>query len=52
MTRKGRKVRLDRLLVERGISPTGERARALILSGAVLVDERPVDKAGTAVSAT
>ncbi len=51
MTRKERKVRLDRLLVERGISPSGERARALILSGAVLVNERPVDKAGTAVSA-
>lgn len=49
MDKKNRKVRLDRLLVEKGISPTRERAKALILSGAVLVDETPVDKAGAQV---
>ncbi len=49
MDKKNRKVRLDRLLVERGISSTRERAKALILSGAVLVDETPVDKAGALV---
>ncbi|MBE9545875.1 MAG: TlyA family RNA methyltransferase [Proteobacteria bacterium] len=44
------KIRLDRLLVERGISPTRERARALILSGVVIVEENRIDKAGTLVS--
>ena len=44
------KIRLDRLLVERGISPTRERARALILSGIVIVEETRIDKAGTLVS--
>ncbi len=44
------KIRLDRLLVERGISPTRERARALILSGIVIVEENRIDKAGTLVS--
>jgi 23S rRNA (cytidine1920-2'-O)/16S rRNA (cytidine1409-2'-O)-methyltransferase len=49
MDKKNRKVRLDRLLVERGISSTRERARALILSGAVLVDEASLDKAGALI---
>jgi len=49
MDKKNRKVRLDRLLVERGISSSRERARALILSGAVLVGEAPVDKAGAMI---
>lgn len=43
------KLRLDRLLVERKITPTRERARALILSGAVIVSENRIDKAGTLV---
>jgi 23S rRNA (cytidine1920-2'-O)/16S rRNA (cytidine1409-2'-O)-methyltransferase len=49
MKSKKKKIRLDRLLVERGLSPARERARALIMSGAVLVDEAIVDKAGTQV---
>jgi 23S rRNA (cytidine1920-2'-O)/16S rRNA (cytidine1409-2'-O)-methyltransferase len=44
-----RKVRLDRLLVERGMAPTAEKAAALILSGVVLVRDRVSDKAGLAV---
>jgi 23S rRNA (cytidine1920-2'-O)/16S rRNA (cytidine1409-2'-O)-methyltransferase len=44
-----KKTRLDRLLVERGLAETQERAQALILSGAVLVDDRPMDKAGSPV---
>ena len=44
--------RLDRLLVARGLAPTREKAQALILSGAVSVDGRRVDKAGTAVDET
>jgi 23S rRNA (cytidine1920-2'-O)/16S rRNA (cytidine1409-2'-O)-methyltransferase len=50
MKSKKKKIRLDRLLVERGFSPARERARALIMSGSVLVDEVIVDKAGTQVS--
>lgn len=50
MSSKNPRVRLDRLLVERGISPTRERARALILSGIVIVEENRIDKAGTLVS--
>jgi 23S rRNA (cytidine1920-2'-O)/16S rRNA (cytidine1409-2'-O)-methyltransferase len=42
-------VRLDVLLVERGLAPSRERARALVLAGVVLVDGRPITKAGTAV---
>jgi 23S rRNA (cytidine1920-2'-O)/16S rRNA (cytidine1409-2'-O)-methyltransferase len=50
MNSKKKKIRLDRLLVERGLSPARERARALIMSGAVLVNEAVVDKVGTQVS--
>ncbi len=41
--------RIDKLLVELGLAPSRERARALIMAGVVLVDETPVTKAGTAV---
>jgi len=43
------KARIDRLVLERGLAPSRERARALIMAGAVLVDGRPVDKAGAMV---
>lgn len=43
------RTRLDRLLVLRGLAPTRERAQAMILAGAVSVDGRRVDKAGTPV---
>jgi 23S rRNA (cytidine1920-2'-O)/16S rRNA (cytidine1409-2'-O)-methyltransferase len=43
------KSRVDLLLVERGLVPSRERARALILAGRVLVREQKVDKPGTAV---
>ena len=43
------KIRLDVLLVERGLANSREQARALILAGAVRVAGRPVTKAGTAV---
>ncbi len=43
------KMRVDVLLVERGLVPSRERARALILAGRVLVSEQKVDKPGVAV---
>jgi 23S rRNA (cytidine1920-2'-O)/16S rRNA (cytidine1409-2'-O)-methyltransferase len=43
------KVRIDKLLVERGLVPSRERAQALILAGKVLVNEQKLDKAGTSV---
>lgn len=43
------RTRLDQLLLERGLAPTRERARALILAGKVAVDGTPIAKAGTAV---
>ena len=41
--------RLDIIVVERGLAPTRERARALILAGQVEVDGRIVSKAGAPV---
>ena len=46
MAAKVKRVRLDRLLVEQGLAASRERARALILSGAVLVNDESRDKAG------
>jgi 23S rRNA (cytidine1920-2'-O)/16S rRNA (cytidine1409-2'-O)-methyltransferase len=43
------KIRLDQLVVERGLAPSRERARALILAGRVIVAGKPMSKAGTAV---
>jgi 23S rRNA (cytidine1920-2'-O)/16S rRNA (cytidine1409-2'-O)-methyltransferase len=44
------KTRLDVILVERGLSPSRERARALILAGQVMVDGQIVSKAGAPVA--
>ncbi|MBV9609776.1 MAG: TlyA family RNA methyltransferase, partial [Acidobacteria bacterium] len=43
------KVRVDKLLVDRGVVPSRERAQALILGGKVLVNEQKVEKSGTPV---
>ena len=43
------KTRVDRLLVERGIAPTREKAQALLMAGQVLVNDRPIVKAGAMV---
>jgi 23S rRNA (cytidine1920-2'-O)/16S rRNA (cytidine1409-2'-O)-methyltransferase len=45
------KSRLDLLIVERGLAPTRERARAIILAGQVTVNGQVVSKAGTPVAA-
>src|ERR1700730_13668406 len=49
MTRSG--MRLDQLLVERGLFPSREQARRAVMAGTVEVEGRRVDKPGTAVRA-
>jgi 23S rRNA (cytidine1920-2'-O)/16S rRNA (cytidine1409-2'-O)-methyltransferase len=44
------KIRLDKLLVDRGLAASRERAQALILAGNVLVDGQKLEKAGAQVS--
>lgn len=44
------KVRLDKLLLERGLASSRERAQALILAGRVLVNEQKAEKPGTAIA--
>ena len=48
-TRKMKK-RLDILITERGLAPSREKARALIMEGAVFADGNREDKPGTAFS--
>ena len=43
------KVRLDKLLLERGVAASRERAQSLILAGKVLVNGQKIEKAGAAV---
>jgi 23S rRNA (cytidine1920-2'-O)/16S rRNA (cytidine1409-2'-O)-methyltransferase len=43
------KVRLDKILVDRGLVASRERAQALILAGKVLVDDQKIEKSGAQV---
>ena len=43
------KKRLDRLLVERGLAETREKAQSLIMAGKVLVENQPATKSGMPV---
>ena len=45
----GRKARLDKLLVEKGIAPTREKARALIMAGKVVIEGKVIDKPGAKI---
>lgn len=45
------KLRLDKLLVDRGLAASRERAQALILAGKVLVHDQKLEKAGAQVDA-
>ena len=45
-----KKQRLDRMLVERSIAPSRQRAQAMIMAGKILVNNLPVDKAGHLIS--
>ena len=44
------KLRLDQVLVTRGLAQSRERARALVIAGNVSVNGRPVTKAGTLIA--
>jgi 23S rRNA (cytidine1920-2'-O)/16S rRNA (cytidine1409-2'-O)-methyltransferase len=44
-----KKIRLDKLLLDRGFATSRERAQALVLAGKVLVDGQKVEKSGAAV---
>ena len=46
------KKRLDVLLVERGLAPSRERAKAYIMEGKVFVDEQREDKPGSTFEET
>lgn len=45
--RNGKKARADQLLVERGLAPSREKARSLLLAGEVFSGETRIEKAGT-----
>ena len=51
VNRPAKRVRADLALVEQGLAPSREKARALILAGEVLDGDRPVEKAGDLVDA-
>ncbi len=44
------KIRLDTYLTEKGLAPSREKAKALIMAGVVFVDNQKEDKAGTFVT--
>jgi 23S rRNA (cytidine1920-2'-O)/16S rRNA (cytidine1409-2'-O)-methyltransferase len=48
---RGGRERLDERVLREGLAESRTAARAMILAGRVLVDDQPVDKAGTAVRA-
>ncbi len=48
---KQEKIRLDKLLLQRQLTSSRERAQALIISGKVLVNGQKIEKSGTGVNA-
>ena len=44
------KIRLDQIIVEKGLAQSRQSAKSLIMAGKVLVDSRPLDKPGTLIS--
>ena len=47
-----KKTRLDLLLFEKGLAPSREKAKALIMAGQVFVNQVKIDKPGTLVDST
>src|SRR6266566_1373931 len=50
--RPERSLRIDRLLVERGLAESRTKAQALVMAGVVLVDEQRINKPSDTVGAT
>src|SRR6266849_3485278 len=50
MEKPAAKIRLDKLLLERGMVPSRERAQALVLAGKVLVNGQKIEKSGASVN--
>ena len=50
MEKSAAKIRLDKLLLERGMVPSRERAQALVLAGKVLVNGQKIEKSGASVN--
>src|SRR5580692_8798662 len=48
--RKAGKIRLDVLIVERGLAPSREKAQAMLLAGNVLVNGQKAEKPGTQIA--
>ncbi|HTC93629.1 MAG TPA: TlyA family RNA methyltransferase [Terriglobales bacterium] len=44
------KTRIDKLLLDRGLAPSRERAQALVLAGKVMVNQQKIEKPGTPVA--
>lgn len=47
---KNKKIRIDQLLVEKGLAETREKAQRLLMAGLILIDEKVVYKPGKIVS--
>jgi 23S rRNA (cytidine1920-2'-O)/16S rRNA (cytidine1409-2'-O)-methyltransferase len=50
LEKSAKKIRLDKLLLERGVVPSRERAQALVLAGKVLVNGQKIEKSGASVN--
>jgi 23S rRNA (cytidine1920-2'-O)/16S rRNA (cytidine1409-2'-O)-methyltransferase len=51
VAKASQKIRLDKLLLDRGLAASRERAQALVLAGKVLVNGQKIEKSGAAVEA-
>lgn len=51
MKKSGDTVRIDKLLLDRGMVPSRERAQALVLAGKVMVNGQKIEKSGAKVDA-